>query len=150
MPIPILNADGELPEGIHVTDLKEIDLEFGQSSEKRSQLMAGLNSAADNFKAAGVSSIYIDGSFTTSKEDPNDIDGCWSASGEIDLAKLGPLFWNFNNSEQRRDSQAKVKKKYGLDFFIAEGTESSSGLKFPDFFQTNRDGVKKGILKVNL
>lgn len=43
-----------------------------------------------------------------------------------------------------------MKKKYGLDFFIANIVEAGSGLPFPKFFQKNRDGDPKGIIVVKL
>ncbi len=43
-----------------------------------------------------------------------------------------------------------MKKKYGLDFFIASIIEAGSGLPFPKFFQVNRDGDLKGIIVVRL
>ena len=150
MPIPNLTVDGELPPGVHVATLKELESEFGLLSHKRITLMAGLKKAVTNFKSAGVSSIYVDGSFTTKKLDPNDIDGCWSASGNIDLSKLDKIFWDVRTSGDRRSNLAKMKATYGLDFYIAEGTETGSGFKFPDFFQHTKNGKKKGILKINL
>jgi hypothetical protein len=149
MPIPILNELGELPPGIHVANLDEIEREFGNSNSKRSKLMSGLKMAADNFKQAGVTKIFVDGSFATAKEEPNDIDGCWSAVGNIDLGILDPLFWNFNDPVEAQQCRDKVKDKYGLDFFIAEWTEGGSGKPFPEFFQTNRDSEPKGILQVD-
>ena len=112
--------------------------------------MSGLKLAVANFRQAGVSKIFIDGSFTTSKDEPNDIDGCWSAAGNIDEKLLDPLFWKFSNPAEATACRELVKKKYGIDFFIAEWTEGASGKPFPEFFQTNRDGDPKGIILVNL
>lgn len=42
------------------------------------------------------------------------------------------------------------EKKYGLDFFIADIVEAGSGLPFPKFFQTNRNGDSKGIIVIKL
>lgn len=150
MPIPLLNELGELPPGIHSASLTEIELEFGSSTPRRVQLMAGLKQAVANFQQAGVQRIYLDGSFTTSKDEPNDIDGCWSAQGNINEKLLDPLFWNFQSDADVPIFRDAVKAKYGLDFYIAEWTEVGSGKSFPDFFQTNRDGEPKGILQVNL
>lgn len=150
MSILKLTADGELPPGVNIATLKELETEFGLVSPKRIALMVGLKAAVANFKSAGVTSIYVDGSFTTKKLDPNDIDGCWSASGIIDLSKLDKIFWDVQTSGDRRSNLPKMKATYGLDFYIAEGTETGSGLKFPDFFQHTKNGKKKGIVKINL
>lgn len=149
MPIPML-INGELPTGEHLVTLKEIEMTFGSQNDRRKNLMTGLNAAASQFKDAGVSYLLIDGSFTTDKDEPADIDGCWSASGDIDETKIDSDFWDFDTLEKFEVSRARIKSKYGLDFFIAELIELGSGKPFSDFFQTNRDGQPKGILKVIL
>lgn len=142
--IPELNENGELPEGIFSTTPKEIEERFGSQNTRRRQLMRGLRRAMVNLKSAGVRHLYIDGSFTTHKGEPQDIDGCWDPHPDMDLEKLDPVFLNF--AQHRR----LMKRKYGVDFFISTGIESGSGRPFVDFFQTNRDGEQKGILKITL
>lgn len=150
MSIPRLNKNGELPDGIHKATLNEVEVVFGTQTDRRKLLMTGLNRGADNFKAAGINKIYLDGSFTSDKANPDDIDGCWSAIGEIDLDILDPLFWNFKTVDQCDQSRLLAKIKYGLDFFIAEWSEGRTGKPFPEFFQTSREGDKKGILEIQL
>ncbi len=150
MPIPELNSLGELPEGIHDASIMELEIAFGKSTERRQKLMLGLKLALQNLKSAGVNKVFIDGSFTTQKDEPQDIDGCWSAEGNIDLSLLDPLFWNFETPEEFTRARHQAQEKYGIDFFIAEWTEGESGKPFPEFFQSNRDGERKGILKLEL
>lgn len=75
---------------------------------------------------AGVKIIWIDGSFVTSKENPNDIDGCWEYTPLVNQDKLDSVFLG---------SRKEMKNKYGLDFFIANIVEMGSGLPFPKFFK---------------
>ena len=150
MPIPKLNISGELPEGIHEATLDEIQEAFGSSSEQRQRLMTGLLAACENFRAAGVVDVFVNGSFVTDKPEPADIDGCWSGVGNIDETKLDELFWNFETEDDCARFRQLAKAKYGVDFFIAEWVEGSSGKPFPAFFQSNRDNEAKGILKVTL
>lgn len=141
--IPAFNKDGEqLPAGEFQTSLKEIEKRFGQANAKRRSLMNGLTSAALNFVEAGVKRIWIDGSFVTSKGEPNDIDGCWEYTPEVVLEKLDQVFLT--------RSRAPMKEKYGLEFFPAHITEGASGLPFPKFFQINRNKEPKGVLFVDL
>lgn len=149
MPIPNLQA-GELPSGEHVATVEEVESTFGIQNDRRKLLMAGLKAATQQFKDAGVKHIYVDGSFTTDKEEPADIDGCWSASGDIDATKLDADFWSFNDVAEFEKCRERIKSKYHLDFFIAEWEEGSTKKPFPEFFQTNRDGYPKGILKIEL
>lgn len=43
-----------------------------------------------------------------------------------------------------------MKMKYGLHFFPALAVEAGSGLGFPEFFQQDRDGNRKGIVVVSI
>jgi hypothetical protein len=43
-----------------------------------------------------------------------------------------------------------MKRKSGLGFFISQGTEGSSGVPFVEFFQTDRDGFRRGIIEIDL
>jgi hypothetical protein len=134
MPIPKLMANGELPPGVHIVSLAEVETSFGQTNHRRRQLMKGLKEALALFKIANVSKVFVDGSFTTDKDEPNDIDGCWSCIGVDDFER------------KRQD----IKNEFGIDFFIAEIIEGGCGKPFPEFFQTNRDGELKGIIQINL
>jgi len=142
MAISALKENGELIAGEHEATLDEIEKAYGLSSERRKLLMQNLRDAATNLKAAGVRTIWVDGSFVTDKNEPNDIDGCWEYNDAIDLGKLDRVFL----SRTRQDA----KEKYGLDFFVSQITEAGSGLPFPKFFQVNRDGEAKGIIVVRL
>jgi len=97
-----------------------------------------------NLKDAGIKTVYLDGSFITTKEFPNDIDGCWDYNENINLNKLDPVFLDFNNSRKN------MKHKYGVDFFIANTIELGSGLPFVKFFQSTRNGEDKGIILIEL
>ena len=141
MTIPLFNGNGELVAGEHHATLKEIEKDFGLSSERRKNLMRGLCNAVSNLKKAGVKTIWVDGSFITDKVEPNDIDGCWEYTNSVDHKVLDKVFLG---------SREKMKKKYGLDFFISNIIEGGSNLPFPKFFQVNREGKAKGILGVKL
>jgi hypothetical protein len=141
--IPNLNNNGELPSGEHQATLDEIEERYGLSSVRRKKLMQGLRDAVQNFETSGVKILWINGSFITGKNEPNDIDGCWEYHAGVDLNKLDPVFIS-------TAGRTAMKNKYGLDFFIANYVELGSGLPFPKFFQKNRDGDPKGIIVIKL
>lgn len=149
MSIPTLMASGELPPGIHMATIAEVESAFGQSNDRRRLLLKGLKEAIAVFKLANVSKIFVDGSFTSDKEEPNDIDGCWSVEG-VDEQLLDQRFWDFETPAEFEKNRKEIKNEYGIDFFIAEIIEGGSGKPFPEFFQTNRDGDPKGIIQINL
>lgn len=140
MHIPLLNDAGELPDGEYDVSLDEVENRFGCATAQRRRLMQGLRAAAANFSKANVRKLWIDGSFVTNKEHPNDIDGAWETNDQIDLVVLDPVFLG---------SRAAMKDQYGLDFF-PDVIEAGSGLPFPVFFRTNRENKPKGILVVRL
>jgi hypothetical protein len=142
MNIPPLQRNGELPPGEYLVSLDDIERVYGRANERRKQLMHGLRETAEQFVRAGVETIWINGSFVTDKETPNDIDGCWKYTPSVAIDKLDPVFL--------QHSRHAMKDKYGLDFFIANIIEAGSGLPFPKFFQVNRDGEPKGILVATL
>ena len=141
MGIPALQANGELPPGEYEATLDEVEAVYGSSNDCRRLLMRGLREAANNFEWSGVRTLWINGSFITDKEEPNDIDGCWEYTPIVDSEKLDPVFLG---------TREGMKDKYGLDFFIANIIEMGSGLPFPRFFQVNRGGDPKGIIVVKL
>lgn len=105
--------------------------------------MQGLKKAVENFEKAKIETIWINGSFVTEKNDPSDIDGCWEYHEKVDLEVLDPVFISNEGTKE-------MKNKYGLDFFVSNWIEITSGLPFPHFFQKNRDGDAKGVIMLKL
>jgi len=142
MSIPAFNARGELPPGEHEATMEEVEARFGVSNGQRKRLMRGLKAACDNLRLARVKTVWIDGSFITDKYAPNDIDGCWEYNPDVIMRVLDRVFLS--------TSRAEMKAKYGVDFFSSAFNEASTGLPFPRFFQVNREGETKGIIKIKI
>ncbi len=102
----------------------------------------GLKKVVKNLRSAGIEGIYIDGSFVGDKEFPNDIDGCWMPKMGLKTEKIDPALLDFSQSRK------KMKEKYSVDFFLANVIEGASGEPFLEFFQTDRDGKRKAIIKI--
>lgn len=141
--IPDFTARGLLPKGVHPATLEEIRERFGDN-EKREQLLTGLVEALRLLRAAGCRRVYINGSFVTSKEQPNDIDACWDING-VDADALDPVFFEFDNG------RAAQKARFGAEFFPAQVPEGITGRAFLDFFQVDKQtGEPKGIIEIEL
>ena len=141
--IPACKSNGLLPPGIHQGSCDEFKQEFGSTPHRR-KLLSGLETAARNLKSAGCKRIFVNGSFITSKEQPNDYDALWDIDG-VDPEKLDPVFFDFS---KRRAAQ---KNKYFGEFFPAQMIETGTGRLFLDFFQIDKEtGVLKGIVEINL
>jgi hypothetical protein len=142
--IPDCNQSGELPPGIYETTLQEIQNRYGYNRRRR-KLLKGLEQALNNLRAANVTRVYINGSFITTKKRPGDIDGCWETEdNNVDRSRFDPVLLDFSNRRKR------MKKKYGVEFFPAEWPADLSGTPFIEFFQTNRENYRKGILMIQL
>ena len=135
--IPPLTESGLLPPGIHEASLKEVETVFGSGNQHRRQLFARFARGIENLFAAGANWVAIDGSFTTNEPYPNDVDGVWEPGEALDMDILDPVFFMGSDSE--------MKKRYGLDLYI-DVLESATGEPFLSYFQTTRDGDKKGLL----
>jgi len=151
--IPSFDANGNLPPGIYCVSLQEIEDHFTWNPTRR-RLFRGLKAAIANLAGAGVRYVWVNGSFVTSKDKPNDIDGCWEYEPSlVDVDKLDPVFLD------PVDPRGATEKKYGLDFFIA-GTPifEVKGAPVEEFFQVdvkdNPEGAEaeivKGILLVEI
>ncbi len=138
-PVPDFDGNGNLPPGEFVVTLSDIAQKLTWS-EKRRELFEGLKKAVINLTVAGVKKIYIDGSFTTTKDDPADIDGCWEPNARMDGAKLDRVFLDMN------PPRIGMKNKYGVDFLIAGAKAHPGGPLVQDFFQMSREADRKGIL----
>jgi len=72
--IPSLNENGYLPPGIHPATLDEIAVAFGSSSPERQELMQSLRWLVEMCRKDDVARLIVNGSFVTSKPDPDDVD----------------------------------------------------------------------------
>jgi len=136
--LPPFTDAGVLPPGLHWASWEELCKRFG-GSRRRARLLEGLLEAASNLRAAGAVNIWLDGSFVTSKPDPEDYDGAWDAS-LVDLDKVDPILVDPVDLGTGRHRQ---KAKYGGELLVSVGR---TGSPIQLFFQQTRDGDVKGIV----
>jgi hypothetical protein len=144
--IPEFTEEGLLPPGIYETDFGELEEKMGWS-RRRLALLEGLQSALELMEASGVRRVYLDGSFVTDKDRPNDIDGCYDLEAGANAEELEAMAPIFPPSPANR---AKAKELYGVDFFPAAATELGSGQPFLRFFQKDRQGRERGVLVLEI
>ena len=139
-----VRCEWELPPGVYRVTLREIEERLTWNTRRR-RLFRGLRLALANLASAGVRRVWIDGSFVTARDEPNDIDGCWDPHPSVDADKLDPVF------RDARAPRQSMKAKYGVDFLIA-GTAlvDAGGERVEDFFQEDGHGNPKGILLVKI
>ena len=141
--IPQFSASGLLPPGVHWADWNELADRFG-NNPWRQHLITGLKAALENLKGAGCQTVYLNGSFVTSKAIPNDYDACWEEAG-VEPEALDPVLLTFD------PGRAIQKAKYMGELFPASIIAGTDGLSFLEFFQTDKDtGRPKGIIAIDL
>lgn len=108
-------------------------------------MIDGLELALAQLKAAGCRTIYINGSFVSSKPKPGDFDACWEPE-DVDydyLRKNAPrLLNNLDRSAQ--------KSKYKGEIFRSDQPVGDSGLTSLEFFLRDRELNPKGIIAIDI
>lgn len=142
--IPVFEKEGYLPAGIHLATLNEVEVRFSYTVWRK-ELFKHLLILIEDLKTIECNAIYLDGSFTTAKRIPGDMDICWEDEG-IDYNMVEqkiPILFDFDDG--RKNQQAKYK----ADIFPANLIEGSIGAPFLEFFQKDKTtGNLKGIVKV--
>jgi hypothetical protein len=127
--LPPFDDLGNLPSGVHQVSWTDFQIRFANNSH-RQQILVGLKQALRELAIAGCHTVYIGGSFVTSKEQPNDFDGCFDPM-RVDLYSLDPVF----------DSAATQQDRFGGDL--------KPNPNFVGFFQTDRDGNSRGVVEID-
>ncbi len=141
--IPSFTNQGLLPPGVHYSSWSEFYSRYNTNSY-RQELLRGLNDAIDSLRFAGCCVIYVDGSFVSNIDMPNDFDACWDLFG-VDPLKLDPQLLDFSNG------RASQKTKYGGELFPSSIRANSDGALFLDFFQMDKNlCIPKGIVAIKL
>ena len=132
---------GYLPAGLHLGRWGEVQQCFARNVH-RSRLLGGLLAAVTNLVRAGCREVLLDGSFVTQKELPSDYDAAWNTVG-VDPYLLDPVLLDFTRS------RAAMKAKFFGELFPAQ-FEAAPGVTYRDFFQQDKSGTPKGIVKIDL
>ncbi len=141
--LPSFREDGTLPPGIHWAVWDEVVVRFGYNTHRQRQLQ-GLEEALQNLKAAGCRTIYLNGSFVTSKPEPDDYDACWEPEG-VDLENLDPVLLTFDSG------RVTQKRKYMGELFPSSVRADPDGRTYLDWFQVDKSTeMPKGIVGVDL
>jgi len=142
--IPEFDENGNLPPGVHFCEWEEFVDRFG-TTDLRLRLMRGLQMAMQQLKAAGCRTIYINGSFVTSKSDPGDFDACWDREDvDIDyLRREAPQLLKYYD-------RAGQKAKYKGELFASDQPVGNYGKNSFDLFQEDRKHNIKGIIAIDL
>jgi hypothetical protein len=137
LPIPNLNEQGLLPPGIYDCSLEEIGERFGtfQSTDRRSRLYERLQEYLTQVRSSNLAlAVIVNGSFVTSKADPNDIDLILVLPSSHDVL-----------------SRQRVSRRYGFDVLVARDNTREYTEYTTDFQRVRgQPHLQKGMLRIRL
>lgn len=149
MSIPKLRKDGWLPVGIHDCTLEEIEKRFGsfKKTDKRVQLFEKLcQLVQDAWRTGFVKEFFIDGSFTSAKGEPGDIDLIIVLDPKTYLDPNNELTF----SDELALDKERLRKRYKFDVY-SDVEHTLLYYKHLDTYQKIKyTGVPKGILRLKL
>ena len=141
--IPDFRDDGYLPEGLHVATEAEATFRFGTDTPRRQRLALRLRRWIELSRAVSAKRLFVNGSFVTSKPDPNDVDAVvWLPDDFIDRVADG-------NSEAM-ELETMLLTRHPEEIFAAEDRRDWED--WLEFFSRTResDGRRKGVVEIEL
>ena len=136
---PFEPSTGKLPPGEHEATWEEVVRRFGTNSG-RQRLLRGLRAALDALARGGCRRAWLNGSFVTVKEAPQDFDLCWDRSG-VEAHLLDPVLLDLSNK------RAAQHKKFGGAVWPADLIVESGSTILTDFQRDYmNDDRPKGIV----
>ena len=139
-----------LPPGIHDVDPSELDNHFlsaFESSRTRRDLIDGFHRYIEALMKHAIRfEIWLDGSFVTSKEDPNDIDLVVFAPA----SELNALPQEDQNRLRGLFDRASIKKVFGCDVLFSVAENENMRSYWRGWYGYDRNEQPKGIARVIL
>ena len=141
--LPPFNERGDLPPGVHRADWSEVETRFGTGFARPPLLRTLKHLHALAAKTGHVERFLVFGSFVTDKDAPGDVDVVLVMAAEFRL------------EEAPRESRtvfahADADARFGASvFWVRRGILPESEMAaFVEFWQTRRDGLRRGIVEV--
>jgi len=146
-----MEYDPILEPGLHEFTEADIENHFLSDfadSKTRSSLIEGLKEFLGLLKGCGIAfEVWLDGSFTTKKEDPNDIDlVVFAEPSEID--NLDPMHQKL--LQAIFGDRAGVRSRFGCDALFAPSSDAESRSYWRGWYGFDREERPKGIAKICL
>lgn len=144
MPLPVFNELGDLPEGIHPATLDEVVARFGAGSGQRQTVTDRLRRIYQLALAAGhLDRLLVFGSYVTDAGEPNDVDVILVMRNEFrsEECPAGSLVL-FDHERADRELGASVFW-VRPDMLLGEPLD-----RFLAFWQTRRDGRRRGVVEI--
>ncbi|OQP49312.1 hypothetical protein A4H97_28645 [Niastella yeongjuensis] len=133
------NSNGHLHKTVELT-LEEFEQHFG-TNEWRKQKIRNALTLFEILGACGCTTVFIGGSFISTKINPNDIDLCFDLQN-IDYDKLEQVFPDF--FDHNKIGEIHRNLKCHVLYF------DKTNHQFLHMLEKDKDGYPKGLVKINL
>lgn len=137
-----------LPPGLHPMDEAQLEAHFVDpfnGSATRRTLVSGLRTYLNALRRAGVTfEVWLDGSFTTQKVDPNDVDLVVFAD-PAELNRLPPALQTYLRGLFDRTS---AKRQFGCDVLFAPSSDPNLRSYWRGWYGFDRLEQPKGIARL--
>jgi hypothetical protein len=144
MPLPEFSEIGDLPPGIHRASFSEIVARFGSGTDQRTEVTKRLRRVVQLGTATGyLVRLIVFGSYVSDVSAPNDIDVILVMRNDFRPEDCAPdAAALFNHARADRELGASVFW-VRPDMLLGEPLE-----QFLAFWQTKRDGQRRGIVEI--
>lgn len=141
--VPSFRDDGYLPEGLYMATEAEVVFRFGSGTPRRRRLILRLRRWLDLSRRTRSRRFLIDGSFVTTRDEPNDIDAVVLLADDFQQQISEGL-------DAALELEDMLLTRRPEEIFAAEDTRDWND--WVEFFSRTReaDGRRKGLLEVQL
>ena len=141
MAIPDYDALGNLPEGDHEATLTEVKERYAYNFRRR-EIYDGLTHVVGLLRLKAVETVWLDGSYVTSKIRPSDADVIF-----VPPAGQDTTTWDLLSPVRRAD----LKRYYRVDLWEfpscgRHGRSFSKSMTIKEFFGSDENDQPKGMI----
>lgn len=143
MALPVFDAEGDLPAGVHRATMPDVLDRFGQGSVQRCAVAGRLTRLYRLAASTGhLARFVVFGSFVTAKVDPNDVDVILLMEDSFDLAAVtGEAALVFQHME--------ADAHFGASVFWTKRSGALGGEHaMIEYWQARREGGQRGIVEI--
>jgi hypothetical protein len=144
MPLPEFNECGDLPEGNHAASLAEVVACFGSGTGQRAAVTDRLRRIFRLAVATGhLDRLVVFGSYVSNIDEPNDVDVILVMKNEFRSESCPTESMVLFDHNRANDELAASVFWVRPDMLLGEPLE-----QFLAFWQTKRDGTRRGIVEI--
>jgi len=150
---PIFNEiSGYLNVGIYLMSIDDLlKHKILGGTPERIKLINSLKLACETYWNYGITEIFANGSFATTKPAPADIDGYIQVSFEdinfLKLVQSASVWGNFKGKNNPKD-KFPMWYEHKIEFYLHDPQYKNEKFNPPEFFTHSKENIERGIIKI--